>query len=517
MSSWTISCRNYVAGSDREQIVLFPSSLDDYINKENPVRFIDAFVDSLDLREIGFEHTNLSETGRPPYDPADLLKLYIHGYLNQVRSSRKLERACKTNVELMWLLKKLTPDFKTIADFRKDNIDCIKPVFKQFVYLCQCLDLFGGELVAIDGSKFKAVNSRNRNFNQETLKQKLEKIEESIENYLEEIDSAESDERETVAAESCAVATEQQKSSGGSDNIEKKNALVREKIKKLNEKKEEYAKILDGLKRSGQKEISLTDPDSRLMRVDSQKLDVCYNVQSAVDAKNHLIVEYGVTNSASDYNQLSPMAESAKEILGVDNLNVTADTGYHDAEEIKKCVENGITPYIPESPPPNPKKSTGVPAREFYEDRFIYNRESDTFTCPAGDEMEFWRWGANNSGRRMRLYRTTYCYNGCPLRALCTTNKRGRLIYRWEHAGVIDALRAKLKTEEGLNMIKSRKEIVEHPFGTMKRAFNQGYLLLKGLRKVKGEVGFTMLAYNLRRVINMVGTKSLISSLRIWK
>lgn len=268
-------------------------------------------------------------------------------------------------------MKKLTPDFKTIADFRKDNIDCIKQVFREFVLVCKNLNLFGGELVTIDGSRFKAVNSRNRNFNKKRLEEKLEKIDERIREFLEEIDRADDEEKKTDPSQTS----------------------LREKIQKLGEKKGEYQKILNDLKQKGQKEISLTDPESRLMRVDNQKLDVCYNVQSVVDAKNHLVCDYGVTNSSSDYNQLSPMAESAKRALGVDRLNVAADSGYYDAEEIKKCIEGGVVPYIPMSHPANPNKRTGVPAKEFYSDRFTYDKETDTFLCPAGMEMKFWKWG----------------------------------------------------------------------------------------------------------------------------
>ncbi|MDG6921000.1 MAG: transposase [Nitrososphaerota archaeon] len=279
----------HIGGLSREQVILLPDVLDDYVDEENPVRFVDAFVDGLDLKKLGFRRVEPEETGRPPYDPSDLLKLYVYGYLNQIRSSRKLARECQRNVEVMWLMKKLAPDFKTIADFRKDNIDCIKPVFKEFVYLCRSLDLFGAELVAIDESKFKAVNSTKRNLNGKTLAERLKHVEEKIAQYLEEME--EDDRSESVG------------SSGGA-----KADGLKEKIGKLDERRQEYIRAQNLMKETGQREVSLTDPDSRLMKADSQKLDVCYNVESAVDSKNHLVVDYDVTNEPNDRSQLARMA-----------------------------------------------------------------------------------------------------------------------------------------------------------------------------------------------------------------
>jgi transposase len=490
---------DYVSGAKRDQSILFPDTLDEYVTEENPVRFIDAFVDSLDLEKLGFKHAKLDGgAGRPPYDPADLLKLYVYGYLNQVRSSRKLEKACVSNLEMIWLMKRLAPDFKTIADFRKDNVDCIKPVFKEFVFLCRSLDLFGAELVGIDGTKFKAVNSRNRNFNEKTLAERSKRVEERIVRYLKELE--ENDRSE-----------EGEKSKDDGAKVER----LKGKIHKLDEKRQLYLRVREQMKKeTGKKEISLTDPESRLMRVSNQNLDVCYNAHTAVDSKNKMIAEYDVTNSASDMNALSGMAKCAKNILAVERLEVTADRGFHNSIEIKECVENGITPYVPEPSPPNPNKRLGVPAPEFYENRFTYDAEKDAYTCPAGNEMTFWKRGQNNSGKKMRLYRTQAC-DGCPFRSRCTTNRRGRIIYRWVHEEVLDEMRARLRTEQGRAKVVLRAQLVEHPFGTMKRVFNQGYLLLKGLKKVRGELGLTMLAYNLRRAINILGTKRLIDSIAV--
>jgi transposase len=492
--------KDYVAGEERDQSILFPETLDEYISEENPVRFIDAFVGSLDLDKLGFDHAKLDGgAGRPPYDPSDLLKLYVYGYLNQIRSSRKLEKACVSNLEVMWLLKKLAPDFKTIADFRKDNIDCIKPVFKEFVYLCRGLDLFGAELVSIDGSKFRAVNSKERNFNKKKLLDRLKRVNESIERYLKEIEENDGNEPE--------------------GSKKRTTTDLEEKLKKLEEKKKEYEALMTRMEENGESEISLTDPESRLMRSNG-KLEVCYNTQTAVDSKNKLIAEYDVVNGSADQNQLSPMAKSAKEILGVERICATADKGYYSFDQIKECIDNGITPYIPEplsSASGNVKKN-GMPTPEFYDSKFIYDGTTSdaAYICPTGKRLEFFYWSNNydGKGRRYALYRTDACF-ACPYyMTKCTRNKRGRLIRRWEHEDILDEMRARTKSPEGRRKVEMRKELSEHPFGTMKRAFNQGYLLLKGLRKVRGEVGFTMLAYNMRRAINILGPKALMTSLR---
>ncbi len=387
---------------------------------------------------------------------------------------------------------------KTIADFRKDNIDCIKPVFKEFIYLCRSLDLFGAELVAVDGSKFKAVNSTKRNLNERTLAERLKRVEERIAQYLKELEENDEAERD-----------KKEDDDEGAAKVEK----LKEKLNRLEEKRKEYIQAQNLMRETGQKEVSLTDPDSRLMRVGSQKLDVCYNVESAVDSKNYLAVDYDVTNISDDHNQLASMAEMAKDTLEVERLDVTADKGFYTGRELKKCEENGITTYvsIPEETMPN--KSLGVPEPEFYSQRFAYDPLRDVYVCPSNQEMGFWKLSSDGRGKnRGRLYRTGACM-ACPLRRRCTRNKLGRIIFRSEYQDVVDRLRARLKSGDGLDKLNKRKEIVEHPFGTMKRAFNQGYLLLKGLRKVNGEVGFTMLAYNMRRAINILGTRKLISSI----
>jgi len=475
----------HVAGLNRNQTALFPDTLEEYVEKENPVRFIDAFVDSLNLEQLGFKHAMPTEVGRPSYDPSDLLKLYVYGYLNQVRSSRKLERECHRNVEVMWLMKKLTPDFKTIADFRRDNVDCVKGVFKEFVKLCMGLDLYGSKLVAIDGVKFKAVNSLDKNFNRKSLAYRLKAIDERISKYISEMEEADRKE-------------EQAKS--------KQADLLEEKVKKLMKHKDEYAELLRKLKESKQNEVSLVDPESRLMK-NRGKIDPCYNSHVAVDDKNHLIVDYNVTNAPADNCQLSAIAKSAKETLGAEHLDAISDKGFFNFMEIKECVDNGVTPYVPEQNRYGVGfvKKTGIPTREFHSDKFVYDKGTDTFLCPAGKRLEF-SYLDHAHEKRMRVYRTDACFSCEFFLTKCTRNKRGRTVWRWEHADVIEEMRERMRREpEKLSM---RKKIVEHPFGTMKQAFNQGYLLLKGLRKTTGEVGFTMLAYNMRRVLNILGPKA---------
>jgi transposase len=491
-----MSDSGHVEGSERRQKIFLPDTLDEYVSEDNPVRFIDAFVDKLDLKKLGFKHSVPSKTGRPSYDPADLLKLYIYGYLNQIRSSRKLERECTRNLELVWLMKKLKPDFKTISDFRKDNVYCIKPVFKEFICLCKSLDLFGLELVGIDGSKFKAVNSKDRNFNQKKLQGHLKEIDERIERYLQELkendDENKNDEEQDEEAE-----------------------RLKEKIEKLEEKRREYIKMQNEMKATGQREISLTDPESRLMKAGTgSRLDVCYNVESAVDSKNHLIAEYYVTNCSDDKNELSKVAMGAKENLGVQKLDATADRGFFYSREIHACVESGITPYVTEQQSRGNAKNTGIPAPEFHKSEFLYDKERDSYTCPAGQKLRFMCTEDKGKGRLMRVYgtRTGVC-SKCPFfLTKCTLDRNGRKIRRGLYEELVEEMRKRIKADP--SKVELRKELCEHPFGTMKRAFNQGYLLLKGLRKVNGEIGLTVLAYNIRRAINVLGPRALMASLK---
>lgn len=479
---------DHIQGFNRSQEILFPTKIDDYIEEENLVRFIEAFVALLDMTLLGFVHAETKTTGRPPYNPVDLLKLYIYGYLNSIRSSRKLEKETHRNVEVMWLLKKLTPDHKTIADFRKNNAYPIKEVFKEFVFFCKELGLYGREVVAIDGSKFKAVNSKKRNFNEDKLIKKLKNLDEKIEAYLKELD--ENDKEESSINELDANE-------------------VKEKIKQLEERKSEYQDILKNLKETGEKQVSLTDPDSRMMK-NNQKFDVCYNVQTTIDDKNNLIVDYEVTNDVNDIKQLNEMARKAKEVLDVESLDVLADKGYYNPEEIKKCVDNNMIPYIPEPKPKQPKEES-VPKAGFCDCDFKYDASRDVYTCPEGHELTFSVMSKKNN-KMMKEYRSDSC-SSCECKSKCTRNKNGRVIFRWEHEVVLDEMRKRVT--ENKDVVKKRNCMSEHPFGTIKRGFNQGYLLLKGLRKVGGEMGFTMLAYNIRRVVNILGVSKLMENMNV--
>ena len=418
---------------------------------------------SLDLVELGFARATPAATGRPAYDPADLLKLYIYGYLNRVRSSRMLEREAGRNVEVMWLLSKLTPDFKTIADFRKDNLAAIKAVCREFTLLCRKLDLFGGEVVAIDGSKFRAVNSRRQNFNPAKLARIINSLDERIAAYLAEM------ERQDAAETSTAKLSAEE---------------LRAKIEQLRERKRFHEDLAVELRRSGAREISLTDPDSRLMSV-GQGLDVCYNVQTAVDGKHKLIVHHEVTNAHTDEGYLVAMAATAKQVLGAETLEVTADKGYYSGEEIKKCEEQGIVTYIPKAHvSPKSKKQL------FTKDDFRYDPLTDTYTCPEGAQLTHRFTTPEKNGVKQRYYRTTACKT-CLARSGCTENNRGRTIKRLMDEDVLERMAQRLRAHP--EKMRLRSQLVEHPFGTMKRGMNQGYFLLRGMRKVAAEMSLTVL------------------------
>jgi transposase len=473
---------SHIRGADRSEVLLFPEALDDYITQDNPVRFIEAFVLSLDLVELGFARATPAATGRPGYDPADLLKLYVYGYLNRVRSSRLLEREAARNVELMWLLGRLTPDFKTIADFRRDNLEAIRAVCREFTLLCKRLDLFGGELVAIDGSKFRADNSRKRNFNPPKLERIIKALDERITAYLAEM------ERQDAAAPLAAKLSVEE---------------LRAKIEQLKGRRRFHEEIAERLRESGAQEISLTDPESRLMTV-GQGLDVCYNVQTAVDGRHKLIVHHEVTNAHTDEGCLVDMATTAKEVLEVETLEVVADKGYYAGEEIKRCEEQGIVTFIP--------KVRVVPRLKnqlFTKDDFRYDPSTDTYTCPEGARLTHRFTTPERNGVKQRYYRTTACKT-CAARAVCTENNRGRTIKRLMNEDVLERMAERLKTYP--EKMRLRSQLVEHPFGTMKRGMNQGYFLLRGLRKVAAEMSLTVLCYNLKRALKIVGVEGLLGA-----
>jgi transposase len=473
----------YIFGTDRSDVLLFPEAIDDYITAANPVRFIDAFVSSLDLITLGFTHATPAETGRPAYHPADLLRLYIYGYLNRVRSSRLLERETHRNVEVMWLLGKLTPDFKTIADFRKDNLTSIKQVCREFTLVCKKLELFGGELIAVDGSKFKAVNNRKRNFSEKRLAHLIASIDEKIASYIKILDEQD---KQEVQVTPTLTAAELQK-----------------KIVVLKERKTKYEALSTELAESGEKQVSLTDPDARSMVKHFGVTDVCYNVQTAVDAKHKLIVEHEVTNNPTDHAQLSVMAVRTKERLQVEEMKVVADMGYFDGAEVKKCDEANITAYVAK-PQTSSSKKRGLYTKE----EFTYAKERDVYLCPQGEELTY-RFDTVEQDRHIKYYATPQC-RGCPAKADCTTSKAGRRITRLVDEDLLDEMAQRVK--ENPQLMKQRQQLSEHPFGTMKRAMNSGYFLMRGLKKVSAEMSLTVLSYNIKRVINIIGVEKLIEA-----
>ncbi|MFC1996699.1 IS1182 family transposase [Chloroflexota bacterium] len=472
----------YIQGTPREQAILFPETINEYISDDNLVRFIDAFVEQLDLQAAGFQRTQPSVTGRPPYAPGDLLKLYIYGYLNRIRSSRKLEQEAARNVEVMWLLRKLKPDFKTIADFRKDNRNAFKQVFREFILLCRKLDLFGGELVAVDGSKFKAVNSSKRNFTKARLQKTLKMIDEKIEGYLNELDECDS-----------------------KDPSPKRysQAELESKIEYLKDRQDRYGQLLQEIEDSGETQISLTDADSRSM-AKSPKAPVAYNVQVAVDEKHKLIVTQDVTNAVTDRDQLSKIAIQAKEALGVEKLKVVADMGYSHGKEIKACEEAGLEPYVP-----TPVTSANTKLGLYGKEQFVYDAEKDVYRCPAGQELTY-RFDTHEKGRHIRYYKTSACRT-CTIKAKCTRNKEGRRITRWVDEHIME--RMQVRIDANPELMKKRKQIVEHPFGTIKHWNDQGHFLMRGLENVRAEFSLSALIYNLRRVINILGVPKMLVAL----
>lgn len=476
---------SYVQGIDREQSTLFPAVVDDYISAENPIRFIDAFVGTLDLVALGFTHAVLAETGRSPYHPADMIKLFLYGYLNKIRSSRELERATHRNVEVFWLLRMVRPDHKTISTFRKQNLKPLKGVSRAFTQLCKDMDLFSGELIAIDGSKFAASNHNSRAF----TRAKLKKIDDAI----------------TKAIDAYYTALERTDAQGNPAPPPDAEGL-QTKIDSLKQRQQKVAQLRDTLEASGQTQVVLSDPDSRMMSASTGRRDVSYNVQIAVDAKHGLIVAHDVSSDCNDEKQLSSMAMKAKAELGTDDLLVVADTGYYNENEIAICHDRNITCMIA---PPN--KSQNARKGMFTDRDFSYDPEQNCYHCPARQILT--PRGTRTRGPRIETVYSTRACSGCALRSHCTESKRdGRRIYRWTREELIEAMRTRLK--QNPEMMKKRAQLAEHPFGTLKHIMNQGYLLLRGKRKVRTEIAMSVMAFNMKRVLNIVGVPKLLAMLK---
>jgi len=470
----------FIEGENRHQSTLLPELLDDYITVDNSVRVVEAFVDELNLFELGFTRVQPKLTGRPAYHPSTLLKIYIYGYLNRVQSSRRLEREAQRNVELMWLTGRLSPDFKTIADFRKDNGDAIKSVCRQFVMICRNINLFSESMIAIDGSKFKAVNNRDRNYTKAKIKRRIAAIDKSLNRYLAQLDSFDLQEQVVEPAKL--------------QHIDKQIASLKQQMND--------AKAMEQLvHESPDHQVSLTDSDARAMGTTARSSGVVgYNVQTAVDSKHQLIVEHDVTNKTSDRGQLSRMAIKARDAIGANKLDVIADRGYFNSEEIKATVDAGITPYVPKP------MTSGNIAKGFFDRRdFIYIAEDDEYRCPAGERLPN-RMTTVEKGKNMIRYWSSNCQI-CRLKSKCTPSKQRR-VTRWEHEAVLEMVQQNMNRKP--TMMQVRKQTVEHPYGTLKTWMGSTHFQMRGLNRVATEMSLHVLAYNLRRMINIFGVKPLI-------
>jgi transposase len=475
--------KRFIEGQERSQSTLFPESLEDYIAEDNPVRVIEVFVEGLDLVKQGFDGAQPEATGRPSYHPAVLLKLYIYGYLNRIQSSRRLERETQRNVELIWLLNRLMPDFKTIADFRKDNGAAIRRVCREFIVLCRHLNLFSEAIVAIDGSKFKAVNNRDKNFTEHKLQARMEQLEESVGRYLAELDRAD---RETTVVN------------------EERVPRLKEKITRIKEQMRRLVQIGAQMQATPDRQISLTDPDARSMATSGRGTGmVGYNVQTVVDAKHHLIIAYEVTNRGHDRQQLAPMAQQAGQAIGHEHLTVLADRGYFNSEQIRKCEQGGIATLVPK-----PLTSNNKAAGLFDKRDFVYIPERNEYRCPAGERAK-WRFTTIEHGMTIHKYWSSACPQ-CKLKAQCTTSVYRR-IARWEHEDVLERMQERLdRTPEASRL---RRQTVEHVFGTLKAWMGATHFLTKTLPRVSTEMSLHVLAYNLKRTMQIFGAKPLMRAM----
>jgi transposase len=477
--------KRFVEGDDRKQVALLPECLDDFVAEDNPVRIIEAFVEELELESLGFDGATPSTTGRPSYHPEVLLKIYIYGYLNRIQSSRRLERECQRNVELMWLTGRLAPDFKTIADFRRDNGTGIRNVCRRFVVLCRDLKLFSQALVAIDGSKFKASNTRDRNFTNGKIDKRQQQIEQSIQRYLSALETAD----RTQPAE-----------------LEAKTTRLQEKIVQLRGQMRRLEQIKEELKTQPDGQLSLTDPDARSMATSGRGSGmVGYNVQVAVDARHHLIVAHEVTNTGHDRAQLSPMAQAARDAMSKSRLRVVADRGYYNAPQIKACVDAGIAVMLPK-----PTTSGAKAHGRFDKADFVYIARDDEYQCPAG-ERAIYRYTREEHGLQLRRYWSSACPQ-CTMKSQCTPSTERR-ISRWEHESVLDAVQRRLdRTPDAMTI---RRRTVEHVFGTFKHWMGYTHFLTRRLANVSTEMSLHVLAYNLKRVIAILGFSRTMRAMRL--
>ncbi|WP_250478499.1 MULTISPECIES: IS1182 family transposase [unclassified Caballeronia] len=477
--------KRFIESAARDQVALLPECLDDYVDADNTVRVVDVFVDELDLVGLGFERATPSLVGRPAYHPSTLLKLYIYGYLNRIQSSRRLEREARRNLELIWLTGRLTPDFKTIADFRKDNGVAIRKVCREFVLLCRRLKLFADATVAIDGSKFKAVNNRDKNFTDRKLQARMEQLEQSIARYMDELDRAD---REPTSLPDERI-----------PHLKEKIESLKAQVQKLGEIEVRMRAAPDG-------QISLTDPDARSMATSGRGTGmVGYNVQTAVDLKNHMIVAHDVVSIGHDRTQLARMAEMARDAIGKKKLTALADRGYYKSYEILRCEKQGIKTLVPKPLTSNSKAEGRFDKRDF-----VYIEAEDAYRCPAG-EKAIWRFKTVEAGLTIHKYWPSACPS-CKLKPQCTPSPYRR-IARWEHEKVLEDMQRRL--DKNPNTARLRRQTVEHPFGTLKFWMGSAHFLMKTLPRVRTEMSLHVLAYNLKRAISILGASSLIEAMKI--
>ena len=475
----------FVEGEDRRQSLLLPESLDDYVTEDNPVRVVEVFIEELDLGALGFDGVKPAATGRPAYHPSSLLKIYLYGYLNRVQSSRRLEREAQRNIELMWLTGRLAPDFKTIASFRRDNGPAIRAVCAQFVVLCRQLNLFTRAVVAIDGSKFKAVNTRDKNFTVAKVAKRIEQVDANIVRYLAALDRADREE---------------------SDVAEAKTTRIKDKIAGLRRQMQALREMEQTVQDAPDQQVSLTDPDARSMATSGRGTGVVgYNVQTAVDAEHHLIVAHEVTNEGHDRTQLAPMALKALQATGLDALTALADRGYFSGDQVLSCEGTGIAPNVP-----RPLTSSGTKRGFFTRQDFLYDAERDHYTCPAGAELTKANRRADHA-EDFDFYRHLSACHTCALKPQCTPTRLRRL-KRWEHEAVLEKMQARL--DHMPDAMKIRRQTVEHPFGTLKAWMGATHFLTKTLEKVRTEMSLHVLAYNIKRMIKIFGVIPLMQAIR---
>lgn len=475
----------FIHGEERMQQALLPHSLEDYVSEENPVRVVEVFIDELDLAALGFSGMTPAATGRPAYHPSTLLKIYLYGYLNRLQSSRRLEREAQRNIELMWLTGRLAPDFKTIADFRRDNGEAIRAVCFQFVVLCRQLGLFTRAVVAIDGSKFKAVNNRDKNFTVAKVSKRIEQVDASIARYLAALDRADREE---------------------SDVAEAKSGRLKEKIAGLRRQMQSLKEMAQQVQAAPDQQVSLTDPDARSMATSGRGTGIVgYNVQIAVDAEHHLIVAHEVINQGYDRSQLAPMALKAQQATGCEQVTALADRGYFSGDQVLSCEGTGVAPIVPKT-----LTSSGAKRGFFTRQDFIYNAEHDHYTCPAGAKLTKIHRRVDHTEDFDRYRHLSACFT-CPLRPRCTPTQR-RIIKRWENEDVLDRMQARLdRMPEAMGV---RRQTVEHPFGTLKAWMGATHFLTRTLDKVRTEMSLHVLAYNLKRMITIFGVGSLMAAIR---